>query len=79
MKSIVRCLSVAVACSGLLGVFGCAEDNEKAVKGDSQNTKVDPNGPTAGDYGKMQPKVADKNPYEASGKGYPGSGKAKAK
>jgi len=44
MRSILWGLGLAVACGGLLGIVGCAEDNEKLVTSEpgAQKTAVAP-------------------------------------
>jgi len=75
MRFASRSLGVALASLGLLGVFGCAEDNEgnvKAVQG-----KTDETTPTASQYSQFgKSKAGTTNPY-AGGGAYPGGKKAK--
>jgi len=73
MKFVHRFLSVSAAAIALLGIVGCGEDNESAVKNDSKNVSVDKTVPSS--YDGLKPKANTSNPYTGGG-GYPGAAKA---
>jgi hypothetical protein len=72
MRIATRGVVFALAGFGLLGLWGCAENNEANVESDSagKTTSVPL---TQGDYGKMAPQAPGKVP-----EGYPGAAKAAA-